>query len=73
MGFANYEKLQIRREPLYPSDLAFLGQAGFLREMVDPSGLVTAGLLALLVVLTSVLLDRSPVYPDAGTADRGRP
>ena len=48
VGFASYEKTTLRREPIYPSDLAFAGQAGFLREMVGPAPLLI------------VLLDRGP-------------
>ena len=40
LAYANYEKLSLRREPLYPSDVAFVGQPGFLREMVDGRTLV---------------------------------
>ena len=71
VGFANYEKLQTRREPIYPSDFTFLGQAGFLRDMVDPSRLVVIGLLAVMVVLTSLILGRMTArrWPPARRTD----
>ena len=34
VGFADYEKLQMRSEPIYPDDLQFLSQPGFLTSMV---------------------------------------
>lgn len=35
VGFANHEKLVLRLEPLYPSDLAMAGQIGFLSGMIN--------------------------------------
>jgi phosphoglycerol transferase MdoB-like AlkP superfamily enzyme len=53
IGFANYEKLSLRREPLYPSDLAFVSEPGFLREMVDGRTLaiVVAAIVGIVVVV----------------------
>lgn len=34
IGFANHEKLVLRLEPLYPSDLAMAGEVDFLGQMV---------------------------------------
>ncbi|CAA9380448.1 MAG: hypothetical protein AVDCRST_MAG47-2119 [uncultured Nocardioidaceae bacterium] len=53
LGFANYEKLGLRQEPLYPSDVAFAGQVGFLRDMVGlrPIVLLSVGLLVLVAVV----------------------
>jgi phosphoglycerol transferase MdoB-like AlkP superfamily enzyme len=62
LAFANYEKLSLRREPLYPSDLAFVSQPGFLREMIDGRtlALVVVGILVFVVavVVASRLLRR---------------
>ncbi|HET6625482.1 MAG TPA: sulfatase-like hydrolase/transferase [Nocardioidaceae bacterium] len=33
-GLANFEKIRLRREPLYPGDLEFAGDPGFLEDMV---------------------------------------
>ena len=48
LAYANYMKVHLRLEPLYPSDFDFAGQAGFLKAMV--------GLGPILMVLTVVLL-----------------
>lgn len=48
VGFANYQKVSARLEPLYPSDLDFLGSIGFLAHMI---GFATAALLVLGVAL----------------------
>ena len=62
VGYANYEKLSLRREPLYPSDMAFLAQPEFLRDMVGLRALVLLilGVVVLIgvVVLASRLLRR---------------
>ena len=47
-AFANYEKLILRREPIYPSDLDFLGEPGFLTQMVG-LGTVVQVVLGILV------------------------
>jgi phosphoglycerol transferase MdoB-like AlkP superfamily enzyme len=54
VAFANHEKLTLRREPIYPSDLAFLGEPGFLTEMV--------GLGTLLRVVLGILVGAVLVY-----------
>jgi phosphoglycerol transferase MdoB-like AlkP superfamily enzyme len=53
LSFANYEKLRLRREPLYPSDVAFATQLGFLREMVGarPLVLLTVGITVFVIVV----------------------
>ncbi|NUS50802.1 MAG: LTA synthase family protein [Nocardioidaceae bacterium] len=51
LGLADNIKLQIRAEPVYPSDVAFVGTPGFLAEMVQPGRLVLLlGLLAVVAV-----------------------
>lgn len=65
VGFANYQKLELRREPIYPSDLAFAGEGGFLTDMVGAGTVVKVAAAAIGIVLISVLLGRlaSRVYP----------
>lgn len=62
LAFANYEKLEMRREPLYPSDAVFALQPGFLREMVGlrPILELAAGIavFVLVVLVASRLLRR---------------
>jgi phosphoglycerol transferase MdoB-like AlkP superfamily enzyme len=54
LAFANHQKVQVRLEPLYPSDLDFLGSIGFLAHMI---GFGTAALLVLgVAVLVCCLL-----------------
>lgn len=48
VAFANYQKVDARLEPLYPSDLDFLGSIGFLAHMI---GFGTAALLVVGVAL----------------------
>ncbi|HEX6515036.1 MAG TPA: LTA synthase family protein [Nocardioidaceae bacterium] len=58
VGFANYQKVSARLEPLYPSDLDFLGSMGFLAHMI---GFATAAMLVLgvaLLVCVALLLGR---------------
>ena len=68
LSFANYEKLELRREPLYPSDAVFALQPGFLREMVGlrPILELVAGIavFVLIVLVGSRLLRR--VFPPIG-------
>lgn len=58
LGTASHLKFVVRREPIYPSDLVFAGEPGFLLEMVDPGALwlTVAGLVP--VVLFSWVLSR---------------
>ena len=62
LSFANYEKLELRREPLYPSDAVFALQPGFLREMVGLRPLLelaaAIGVFVVAVVVGSRLLRR---------------
>lgn len=62
LAFANYEKLTLRQEPLYPSDVAFVAQPDFLSDMVGlrPLVLLTVGIVVLvgLVALLSRLVRR---------------
>ena len=57
-GFANYEKMRVRGEPVLPSDIGFASNPGFLSDMVPTSTIVAVGLLVFLVLLIAVLLGR---------------
>lgn len=60
LGAVNRIKIGIRQEPLYPSDVTFLGQPAFLVSMVPMWQLVMGILGLMLVVVAVVLLGRSP-------------
>ena len=49
-GTVNYTKLELRNDPVYPSDVTFLRQPGFLFEMV-PVSKVVLGAIGLVVVV----------------------
>ena len=55
LAYANYEKLSLRREPLYPSDIVFITQPDFLSDMVGLRSLVllTVGILVMLLVVAA--------------------
>lgn len=74
VALANNQKLSLRREPLYPADLAFVQEPGFLREMVGTGMLVLVG-LGLVALLAGYLWVRRQVlmrYPriDWGSSRR---
>jgi hypothetical protein len=48
VAVADYQKVQLRREPIYPSDWEFLHDAGFLTDVI--------GLRAMVLLLLAVLL-----------------
>ncbi len=51
-GAVNATKLELRNDPLYPSDYTFLSQPSFLFSMVSPSKLILGAIgLAALVAL----------------------
>ncbi len=64
-GFANYEKLRVRGEPILPSDIGFASNPGFLGDVVARSTVVAVIVLIFLVVLIAVLLGRvvRPTFP----------
>ena len=55
LAAANHVKLVLRKEPVYPSDVDFLSQPGFLGSVVRPGQLVLLGLLVV-VPLTGCFL-----------------
>ncbi|MCW2814278.1 MAG: hypothetical protein JWN84_1733 [Nocardioides sp.] len=69
IAIANRVKLGLRSEPIYPSDVDFLGQPKFLTTMVAPQMLLVAGLGVAAMVLAAWFLGRKyeprlvPVWP----------
>ena len=53
VGLVNLTKLELRNDPVYPSDVVFLGQPSFLLEMVSKSQLVMGALALVAVVLVA--------------------
>ena len=51
LGAVNATKLELRNDPLVPSDLVFLGQPGFLFDMVSKSKLLMGALGLVAIVL----------------------
>ena len=51
LGAVNATKLELRNDPVVPSDLIFLGQPGFLFDMVPKSKILMGGLGLVAVVL----------------------
>ena len=54
LAVASKQKLMMRQEPVFPSDMEFVGQAGFLLSMV--TGQMIAGVVIGLVVLVLVII-----------------
>ncbi|MFP5416851.1 MAG: LTA synthase family protein [Actinomycetes bacterium] len=52
LAYADYNKLSVRREPIYPADMRFTGDIGFLMDMV---GLRTVVLLTVSFLAAAVL------------------
>ena len=58
LGVVNYQKLQLRREPLYPSDWEMAAHPGFLTQMVGWQSVAFVGLVLLLILMVAVLVGR---------------
>lgn len=58
VGYANYKKITVRMEPLYPSDLAFAREATFLGQMVGGTTIATLAALVGLAVFSVLLSSR---------------
>lgn len=65
VGAATLVKIQLREEPVYPSDLDFIREPDFLMTMVSPVFLVVALGVVIGIVIASVALGRrlSARYP----------
>jgi phosphoglycerol transferase MdoB-like AlkP superfamily enzyme len=55
VGVVNTTKLELRNDPVYPSDVTFLSQPSFLYEMV-PKSRVALGAVALVAVVAGAVL-----------------
>ncbi|NUR06522.1 MAG: LTA synthase family protein [Nocardioidaceae bacterium] len=58
VGLINYDKLRFRVEPVYPADISFAGQPGFLLQMADTAMLVRLAVLLWVAVALVVLVGR---------------
>lgn len=58
IAVANWVKLGIRSEPVYPSDVDFIREPQFLTTMVSPQALVVAVVVMIGIVLGSLLTAR---------------
>ncbi len=56
IGAINATKLELRNDPVYPSDVTFLRQPGFLFEMAPKSRLLMAAVALVLVVVIAALV-----------------
>ncbi len=73
---ANYEKVRLRQEPLYPSDWRFAGDPGFLAQMVGVRGALLAVAVPLVLgsgVLVAARALRRRRSAGPVRADRPRP
>ncbi len=50
VGVVNLTKLEFRNDPVFPSDVVFLGQPGFLFDMVPPAKVLTGALAIVAIV-----------------------
>lgn len=58
VGFANYRKQQLLMEPLYPSDLAFVSNPGFVVQMAGVASVATVVGVAAAVLGAAVVVGR---------------
>ncbi|NUS53085.1 MAG: LTA synthase family protein, partial [Nocardioidaceae bacterium] len=58
LGAVDHTKLVLRDEPLYPSDLTFVSQLGFVSDMVTPGAVLAIVVVTLAAVLAGVLPGR---------------
>jgi hypothetical protein len=56
IGAVNATKLELRNDPVYPSDVTFLSQPSFLFEMVPKSKLVLGAVGLVLVIVVAALV-----------------
>lgn len=77
LSAVNHTKVGLRQEPVYPSDLDFLREPGFLSTMVGPSAVVDVVLAAVGVVLLVLVIGRfvrrwAPALGKEGLPGEGR-
>ena len=58
LGVVNYQKLQLRQEPLYPSDWQMAAHPGFLTQMVGWTTVAFVALVLALILMIAVLVGR---------------
>jgi phosphoglycerol transferase MdoB-like AlkP superfamily enzyme len=58
IAVANWVKLGIRAEPIYPSDVDFISEPGFLSSMVSPKSLIMAAVVVIVLIGGSILVAR---------------
>jgi phosphoglycerol transferase MdoB-like AlkP superfamily enzyme len=65
VALVDYEKVRVRREPLYPSDWRFAGDVGFLKDMIGPRVvlLMVAGAIVAVVAFVASRLARRRLAP----------
>ncbi|MFL6060303.1 MAG: LTA synthase family protein [Marmoricola sp.] len=63
IAVANWVKIGIRAEPVYPSDIDFISEPGFLSSMVKPSSLILALVVVVVIIGVSLLLARKYERP----------
>ncbi|MEG3033788.1 MAG: LTA synthase family protein, partial [Enterococcus sp.] len=51
LGFADYQKMTARQEPIYPDDLKMIGQLGVLKDMVGAPIFILAVVAILLAIV----------------------
>lgn len=72
VALVDHEKVRLRDEPLYPSDLVFAADPGMLAAIVGARGLVLVALGLLLVATVLTLARRRPDRAVAVPLDRAR-
>ena len=58
LGVVNYQKLQLRQEPLYPSDWQMAAHPGFLTQMVGWETVAFVALVLGLILVVAILVGR---------------
>jgi hypothetical protein len=73
---ASVAKFRVRQEPLYPSDLFFLTEPGFLFDMASPLSLVlvAVAVAVVIIVVAAVIIGRrmTRVFPRVSSPRRSR-
>lgn len=72
IGYANRLKLEFRHEPLYPSDVAFSGQIGFLSSIIGVRRALVLVVIMGLSAATVLLAGRVLGGPSPAVVPRGR-
>ncbi len=73
VAVVDHEKLRVHGEPLYPSDWAFAGNVGFLRQMLGGRLLLLLAVVVLLTAAVTVPVLRAVTRDSAPPNDRPGP